>query len=88
MSAAVEEHLREQWALLDRLDAFSRSDAYRQLLASVQALTPAPVDGWLASWLIQEAAAFGGRPLDLVEQPGGLKRVIKALERSAAGICA
>lgn len=88
MSAAIEEFVREQRALLDRLEAFSRSDAYRQLHSSVHGLASAPVEGWLASWLIQEAAAFGGCPLDLIEQPGGLEQVIKAIERSAAGICA
>lgn len=87
MNSEVEAFLREQRQLLDRLEVFSRSTEFEVLARTGRELFHSPSDAHLASWLLQPIFGMGKRPIDLVDEPDGLARVVKLLQRIIHGVC-
>lgn len=79
-----------------RLTRFVRTADYQRLVRAVQGAVGGAAlegseafdfEGWLRSWLLQEAIALGRRrPLDVVEEPGGVQRLEGLLGALAHGV--
>ncbi|MFT7722213.1 MAG: DUF2384 domain-containing protein [Roseateles sp.] len=70
-----------QRVLLDRLELFALTPAFARLQATVRTYGAGESAAWLAGWMIRPAIGLGGLPIDIVDEPGGLKRVDEQLRR-------
>lgn len=75
---------REALARVHEFVGSSEFDAMARRLVEPER---ARVDGaWLAEWLMRPAVGLGGRPIDLLQQPGGSALVNARLEQIALNV--
>lgn len=87
MNSEVENFIREQRQLLERVEVFSMSPQFELLASTGREVFQSPSDAQLASWLLQPIFGMGKRPIDLVDEPDGLAQVVNLLQRTLHGGC-
>lgn len=85
MNNEVDGFISQQRDLLNRLEAFSRSPQFQVLAKVGREVFQEPSDYELARWLLQPVYGLDTRPLEMVEEPGGLAQVIDRLQRILHG---
>ncbi|WP_310327202.1 antitoxin Xre/MbcA/ParS toxin-binding domain-containing protein [Roseateles asaccharophilus] len=83
MNSTAEQFIATQRALLDRLQRFVPTEAYRRLRSAAGDVDAELSEAWLLEWLVSPALGLGARPIDVANKPAGIDLVEEHLRRIA-----
>lgn len=83
MTSTAEEFIATKRALLDRLELFASTEAYRRLRSAVGDPDAKRSEAWLVEWLLSPALGLAALPIDVADEPGGVDHLEKHLRRIA-----